>query len=107
MKSKKQFKVRPLNKKDLKVGDKVYLIDGSSLTIGDEDDKEDYYIVFAYPNVTKREKILREIEATVLETELTDFFAEGVFGGIYQQDIKILVGKAIFYTSSAHVILSQ
>lgn len=105
MHRKKQFRVSPLNKKDLKVGTRVYLIDGSSLT--EKNNDKNYYIIYAYPHITKSDKILKEIEATVLEVGITDLFSMGVCGYIYPQDIKIQVGEGIFYTSSAHVRVSE
>lgn len=98
---KKQLRVSPLKKKQFNIGDQVRVYDGSSIT---SDSQENIYIIFAYPNLTGEREILKELTATVVETELKGLYCEGVLGNIYQQDIKIQIGNGSFYISSAHVI---
>ena len=97
---KKQLRVTSLKRKQFNVGDKVRVYDGSSIT---SDKQKDIYIVFDYPELTGEKEVLKELTATVVETDLEGLYATGVFDGLYQQDIKIQIGYGFFYTSSAHV----
>lgn len=87
--------------KDIKVGDKVYLWDGSSLT--HIHIKDDFYIIKAYPNITGSNKKLKAIQATVITTGITDKIVLGAIDWAYTQGIVIQIGKAKFRTASSMV----
>lgn len=98
---KRQYKLKSVVNPKIKVGDSVYLIDGSALS-NDKSDKE-YYIVFAYRELTGRQEKLKEIKATVLETNITDNILTGSIGIAYIQDITVQIGDAVFRTCSGMV----
>lgn len=99
---KKHFKVRRYINESIKVGDSIRIIYGSGLSsIGNE---MDYYIVFAYPNLTGSDKKLMHIVGTVVETGITDIITEPDLGYCYGTDIKIKLGDAEFYTCSWFVV---
>lgn len=99
---KRQFKVRELETKHFSLGDKVKLIDGSSLTCYDQ--SRDVYIIHAYKDITGLNEILKYCTAEVIHNNISDLFAEGILGFIYKQDVCIKIGEGIFYTSSAHIV---
>lgn len=102
---KRQLKIYELKPKTLLVGDKVRLIDGSSLTCEQHPDKE-HYIVFNYEG-TGSGKPLKELDAEVIETNIEGLYCEGAMGTLFKQDIKIKIGSLHFYTSSKHVQLIE
>lgn len=102
---KRQFKVYELKPKTIIVGDKVRLVDGSSLTCEQHPDIE-HYIVFNYEG-TGSGKPLKELTAEVIETNIEGLYCEGVMNGLYKQDIKIKIGFLYFHTSSKHVQLIE
>lgn len=94
-----------LNKRLLKKGDLVKMIDGSSLTRGltfPPEDEQPFYIVNSYVNITGEEETLDDIICAVIETDLEDFFCVND-DTIYPQDLKIRIGKEIFFTHSSMV----
>lgn len=100
---KKQFKIYELKPKSILIGDKVRLIDGSSLTCEELPNKE-VYIVCSYEG-TNSGKPLKELDAEVVETNIEGLYCEGAMGTLFKQDIKIKIGSLHFYTSSKHVNL--
>ena len=90
---------------NIKVGDKVFLIDGSGLTLVKEDDSEDaneYYIIFSYPDKTGSKLLLQSIEAKVIEVNVRDKISHRVdtLMNPLLQDIVVKVGDAEFRTCS-------
>lgn len=100
---KKQFKIYELKPKSLLIGDKVRLIDGSSLTCEQNPVKE-HYIIYSYEGVGSNEP-LKELDAEVIETNIEGLYCEGVMDTLFKQDIKIKIGSLYFFTSSKHVHL--
>lgn len=88
-------------KPEIKKGDKIYLIDGSSLTA--EESKKEHYIVYSYPELTGSHLNLKEIEATVIQAGIQDSLCMGVNDIIYLQDLIVKVGKGLFRIASGHV----
>lgn len=102
---KKQLKVYELKPKTLIVGNKVKLVDGSSLTCEQHPYKE-HYIVLNYEG-TESGKPLKELDAEVVETNIEGLYCMGVVDNLYKQDVKIKIGSLYFYTSSKHVQLIE
>lgn len=82
-------------------GDKIYLIDGSSLTA--EESKKEHYIIYPYPELTGSRLSLKDIEAIVIQSGIEDSLCMGVLDNMYLQDLIIKVGKGLFRVSSGHV----
>lgn len=97
---KTQFKVAELKKIKFNIGDKVNLIDGSSIT---SEKKEDILIVSSYPDITGTDKTLKNIVGVVVENNVIGHYCSGVLGEIYEQDLKITLGEGVFYTNSSMV----
>ena len=95
---------RPKNP-DIKVGDLVQLIDGSSLIGANPQDDTYYLIGKEYPYITGYKLPLMNIFFEVVETDVEDVgssFAT-IYNHVYVCDIKIKANDAYFYTSSNHV----
>lgn len=102
---KQQLKVYELKPKTLIVGNKVKLIDGSSLTSEQHPYKE-HYIVFNYEGAGSG-KPLKELTAEVVEVNIEGLYCMGAVDNLYKQDVKIKIGSLYFYTSSSHVQLIE
>jgi len=92
---------KPIEKfinKDIKVGDTVYLKDGSALT---DIKGVERYIVHAYKDITGIDLPLKQIPAEVIEID-QQYACDG-YSCYYLQDIKIKVGKGLFRTASKFV----
>jgi len=107
MKTKNSISISYPKGNNVKFGDMVRLIDGSSLNLHEsekDDDDTDYYIVFAYPSITGCNLNLKDIDAIVVKTDIKNHAAYGwPSQTAYIQDIVIMVGDAKFRTSSNHV----
>lgn len=99
---KKTFTIRVYKDNNLKVGDKVRLVDGSGFT-SIEDNTREVYIVVAYPNLTGSDVVLKELVAEVTEINITDKVCKGVLDNVYLQDIVVKIGEGFFRTSSGMV----
>jgi len=97
------LKLRTLINPEIKVGDKVHLIDGSGLTSIDFPDN-DFYIIYAYENLTKDPCILKNIESEVIEVGVNEYVSQGSCSTAYVQDIVIKAGEVKFRTCSNFVI---
>jgi len=100
---KQSYKIRKFINPDIKVGNKVKLIDGSGLSVKDTE-HEDVYIVFAYPVLTGSHERLKDIEAYVEEIDIEDIIIPS-FGldTAYLQDIVVKIGEGYFRTCSKFV----
>jgi len=103
--NKKSYQIIHLYNKDIKVGNNVYLTDGSALTLLDDDDKfisDNYYLSQPYLHITGSRLILKEIKGIVTEINIKDRITIGPIDA-YSQDIIVQIGKAKFRTCSALV----
>jgi len=109
---KKSMIIRTLIDKDIKVNDRVRVIDGSSLTyLGKEylpnkaeygDNPKECVIVESYPLLTGSTDKLKDIIADVIEISIKNRCTIPSFGldvG-YLQDIVVKIGNGYFRTSS-------
>jgi len=92
----------------LEVGDRVRVIDGSSLTVKEngiyDPQLEECIIICAYPELTGSSNRLKDIVGTVVEINITDRIVPGEATLIaYRQDIVIQLHKAFFRTASRMV----
>lgn len=91
----------------IKVGDKIRIHDGSSIT-SVEFYPENIYIVFPYPAITGLHQDLKFIDGEVVEVGITNrFIPHDLCKCLYPQDIVIKLGKGLFRTSSAMVHLIE
>lgn len=107
--NKKSYQLIHLYSPHIKVGDEVYLKDGSALTLLSDDNKEtkdSYYIVNSYPICTGSTLKLEEIKATVITINIKDRVTIGSVS-VYIQDIIVQIGNAQFRTCSALVRLAD
>ena len=91
---------------DIKVGDKVNLIDGSGLTLNIDQyyhKAKQYFIVNSYPEATGLNETLKDCEATVIKTGIVDKISLGCIYWAYIQDVLIKVGNVEFRTCSQFV----
>jgi hypothetical protein len=91
---------------DIGITDRVKLIDGSGLCIVTGNENCD--ILTSYPNITKSEEILKNLEFEVIETNIEDKLITSKYEDNYGYlvDIKIRynnIEKATFYTCSKFV----
>jgi len=98
---KKSFKLKTYINNNIKIGDKIKIIDGSGLSSTMSDDNKDYYIIFSYPDYTKSNLNLKEIIGTVVQTNITDYILISNNDYAYLQDIVIELGEGRFRTCSA------
>ena len=101
------IKVNDYINPNIKTGDIVEIIDGSSLSL--EGSNDDYYIVYNYPELGIFKK-LKECKFKVIATGVTDQInLSACEGQAYLQDIIILEIKSnnLFRTSSKHVRISE
>lgn len=95
--------IKKLIDEQIKVGDKVRLIDGSAVCCVEDADNE-YYLIFAYPDKTGSTEILKDLEGTVIETGITDHVSltliSDLLSVVYLQDIVVQIGDANFRTAS-------
>jgi len=99
-----------LKTKDLKIGDKIVINDGSSISIKDEElamKYDEIYIVYAFSELTGTNLSLHSMVGTVEEINVKDKFIAGVDNRIYQQDIVIKLGNCLFRTNSSMVMLKE
>lgn len=99
---KRSFKLkRIVTKEKINLGDKVKVIDGSSITPMSND--QDCYIVCAYPELTGSQLLLKDMEAEVISTKVRHYACEGVCGNAYRQDLVIKLGLCEFRIASGMV----
>lgn len=100
---KKSRKINIMIDPSIKIGDRVYLQDGSALSCVKYNEK-DFYIVCAYPEITKSPLKLMRIEATVVEININDIvITNGDNEWGYLQDIIVDVNGVKFRTASKFV----
>jgi hypothetical protein len=97
---KASLKLKKYINPQIKVGDKVKLIDGSALSHIKL--KGDFYIVDSYPEITGEDALLKDIVGEVVKTKVKNSGCFGAFD-IYVQDIVVKLGKAKFRTCSKMV----
>lgn len=102
MKYKKTLKADNQINPEIKKGDVVKFIDGSSLS-SDLVKNENLYIVNSYPQYFKSYESIEYIEGIVIEVGITDKYATGVVDNIYLQDIVVSLNGFKVRTSSMHV----
>lgn len=88
----------------IKIGDQVLLIDGSALTLAGYD--EDIYIIYAYPEFTGSESILKDIICTVVNVNVEAYCAGCKFPDVervYRQDLVLKCGDTLLRTASGMV----
>lgn len=113
---KTQINIEDLPTRNYKVGDKVRLIDGSSLMFDDLNHyttplnspigPDDLYIVCAYPTVTKSSAPLKELAMNVVEVDCDNLCTCVRIGrnlSAFRQDIKIEYNGVVFRTASSMV----
>jgi acid phosphatase class B len=106
--SKKSYKLAHFRNPHIKVGDEVFLIDGSALTLLDDDKKDEtknYYIVNAYPILTGSKLNLQNIKAKVITINVKNRVYIGYFT-VYVQDVIVQIGNAKFRTCSLFIARS-
>lgn len=101
--SKQSFNVDDKKVKELKLKQKVRVIDGSSLTSIDDNGLYDIYIVNHYPKLTGLYGELRNLDAYVVETNIKNHICSGVCGFGYLQDVLIKIGSGLFRCNSTHL----
>lgn len=107
---KKTFTIDTFINNDIKVGDKVFLIDGSAFTCMSnelDNEVESIYIICSYPKLTGSDKIIKEIVAEVLEVGISNKCCSAVCNKVYLQDIIVQIGTGKFRTASKLVMLKK
>jgi hypothetical protein len=97
---KRSLKLVKYKNPQIKVGDKIKLIDGSALSHITE--KGDFYIIHSYRKLTGSDLPLEDIVGEVVKTNVKNHGCFGAFD-IYVQDIVVKLGKAKFRTCSQFV----
>ena len=100
--NKKSFTIKRCIDSDIKPGDVVLLTDGSGLSLDDDESEDNYYIVYDYA-ITNDHRLLKEIPAIVIQTNLTSHVLVVYNDFAYLQDIIVEVGAARFRTCSKFV----
>jgi len=96
---KKTLNLKRYQNLEIKVGDRVCLIDGSALSC-EESGSTEVIIIMAYPELTHRSETLKNIIGEVVEVGVTDKIVLGVCGNCYLQDIVVKIGDGVFRTAS-------
>lgn len=96
---KKSKLIKKLIDKNIKLGDTVFLKDGSALS-SIEKPNEGFYIILPYPSLTKSELKLKELPAIVTEVEINNIVLAGNYDWCWLQDIIIDINGAKFRTAS-------
>ena len=101
------YTIRKFINPDIKVGDRIYVIDGSGFTIVtdevDENKIDSYFIINSYPHITGIDEVLCKIIGTVVEINITDKICPRGTINCYLQDIVVSLGNAKFRTCSDFV----
>lgn len=105
MKNKKVYIKHYNFDESLKVGDKIKLTDGTSLSIDNYSDE--VYIIYAYQNLTGKREILKNLTGTIIKTRIKNTFNDKYVNitdkNVWMQDLQIKIGKAVFKVASGHV----
>jgi len=91
--------------REIQVGDKVKFKDGSGISC--DGFEKDIYIIFNYEELTGSISDLKDIEFTVVSTNVSDRVVPGVCGKAYVQDLELVspIGKT-FRTPSGFVSIN-
>ena len=96
---KQTFTIKKLINPDIKAGDKIMVIDGSSFTPLNHVDEE-YYIIYAHPELTGSDEVIKDIVGEVIYTGIKNSICVGCLGTAYQQDVVIQLGTGLFRSCS-------
>lgn len=99
---KKSYIIKKRINPDIKVGDYVKVIDGSSFSSVLEPLRT-LYIVNSYSELTNVDTLIQDIIGHVIETKIDDAVLHSPTNNLYLQDIVIQLGKGLFRVSSKHV----
>lgn len=97
----KLLKLSTKQNKNIKIGDRILLIDGSSLHA--ETTKEKCYIVHSHDDITGSNLPLKDIEGEVLKINEPYYSDPRISNYLYHCDLLIKLGKGEFRTSSSMV----
>jgi hypothetical protein len=86
----------------IRKGDIVRVTDGSAFTYI-QDTTLVVFIVFPYPELTGSTTKIKDLEAEVIETDITDMISSSSLDIAYLQDIIVKIGDGFFRTSSGMV----
>tara|TARA_R110002074_G_scaffold218478_2_gene388939 strand:+ start:203 stop:742 length:540 start_codon:yes stop_codon:yes gene_type:complete len=100
---KQQLTVNLFRNKDIKKGDFVKIIDGSSLIVNRLPNKS-FFIRGSYPELFGETKLLEYLEAKVITVDINDKFCSGVSSIIYPQDVVIEINGVRISLASRHLI---
>lgn len=102
----KTNKIQSRVNKNIKVGDKVKIIDGSYLTVKG-DNTQNPIIPFPLPEVTGTNEELNKIVGEVVESGITNYCTNPFLEKVTIQDIVVKLGNGLFRTSSKEVVLIE
>jgi len=96
---KQTFDIKKLINPDIKAGDKIMVVDGSSFTPLNHIDEE-YYIISAHPELTGSDEKIKDIVGEVVYTGIENSICFGHLSTAYLQDVVIQLGTGLFRSSS-------
>ena len=99
---KKSFIIKKRINPDIKVGDYVSVIDGSSFSSVLEPSRA-LYIVNPYSELTGVGTVIQDIIGHVVEIKIDDAFVQSPLDILYLQDIVVQLGTGLFRVASKHV----
>lgn len=101
---KQSIKLVVLKNPQIKIGDRVYLRDGSGVT--PVTSNEEVYIVNAYPHLTGRDEKLMDMIGVVVAINVCEYVCRAGFNdNLYLQDVVVCLGEGLFRTCSEFVSL--
>jgi hypothetical protein len=89
----------------IKIGDKVKVYDGSSLSAIGHD--EEVYIVYPYPAITGSKSKLQDMIGTVVEINRPYYCSACFNNKLYRCDLVIQLGEGKFRTNSTMVTVGR
>lgn len=95
----KYYNLRKHINPDIKVGDQLYLIDGSGL-LPVKEYKDPIFIVSSYPELFGTEEIIKDLKFTVVQTNIEDIITPSVVGTALLLDCLIEYNGCQLYTCS-------
>ena len=100
---KAQLTVNLFRDEDIRKGDLVKIVDGSSLTVNRLPNNS-FFIKRSYPKLFGSVKNLEYLEAKVVQTGINDKFCSGVSSILYPQDVVIEINGVRISLASRHLI---
>lgn len=100
---KKSFIIKKRINPDIKVGDYVRVIAGSSFSSVLEPLRT-LYVVNPYSELTGVGSVIHDIIGHVVEVKIDDAVLHSPIDSLYLQDIVVQLGKGLFRVASKHVI---